>query len=62
MAKMTQKNYDLIAEVFYLEMVQLNSVKQADYWRGMVSAMANRLESTYDNFDRDKFLTKAGAR
>ena len=58
---MNQKEYELIAGVFYLAMVQLKTTKEADYWRDLVSAMANKLELTYPKtFDRKKFIAKCG--
>ena len=52
---MTDKDYGVIANAFYTELIQLNTVKQADWWNGVVSTMANKL-SINDNFDRVKFI------
>lgn len=57
---MTKKDYELIAGVFYREMIQLSTRKQADYWRDMVSAMANALERDNPKFNRAKFLKASG--
>lgn len=53
---MNKKEYDIIANVFYREMIQLSTVKQADQWRDMVSAMANALSTNYPSFNRQMFI------
>jgi hypothetical protein len=56
---MNQKEYELIAGVFYDAMIQLSTVKQADEWRSLVFKMADALEA-YPSFTRNKFLAACG--
>lgn len=53
---MTKSNYEVIANAFYTEMIQLETVKQADWWNDIVSTMANKLEIDNPKFDRVKFI------
>jgi len=57
---MNQKEYEIIAEVFYRQMLGLTTIKQADQWREMVYAVANKLEENYTSFDRRKFMQACG--
>lgn len=57
---MTRHDYETIAEAFSMEMVQLSTVKQADWWRDMVFTMAIKLEKDNKAFDKELFYKNCG--
>jgi len=58
---MNQKEYEIIANIFYLSMIQLNTVGEADLWHKMVNLMADTLEMNFPTtFHRTKFLKACG--
>ena len=64
---MNQKEYEIIAGVFYKEFLGLGGkgtqyqLGQADEWRTLVILMASNLELHYPKtFDKAKFMKAAG--
>lgn len=65
---MTKKDYELIAGVFYKELLDLGGngnrygIGKADEWRTLALLMAANLALHNPRFDKAKFLTACGIR
>lgn len=63
---MTNKDYELIAAVFYREFLDLGgdgkpyNIGRADEWRSLVSLMANNLALDSPEFDKGRFMKACG--